>query len=144
MSGFYPNIPIVKLLNDSAAVTALLGQWQGGPAIFSPRLPPGYNPTQQGTAISLFVRGGPVDLYTPVVQPSVQIVTWAQSPKLARAAMGAVTTVLHDLQDVVVSTVEGPARVMWGKLELVPQDIVDTDTGWFTVLAFFRFSMLLK
>lgn len=130
-----PDVAVIAMLNGSGAVTALAAA-----RLWSPRLAPGYKP-EQGSAVTLFVRGGSNGLYDPVVFPSFQVTTWAASTKQARTLMDAVTTVLHDIKDQQVLTVDGIVRVLSGEQEVFPQDVIDSDTGWFTCVSFFRLQM---
>jgi hypothetical protein len=135
-----PNVTVIAMLNADGALTAIVNG-----RIWSPRLPSpeSYRPDVNGAGISLNVRGGTNGLYNPIVEPSFQVTTWDVSSKKARATMTAVTAVLHDLTDQTVQTVDGVARVATGIQEVYPQDVTDSDTGWFTCVSFFRLKMVL-
>lgn len=139
-----PNMVVVTMLNTDDGVTDFTSN-----RVWSPRIPAGYNPepdakkSTSGPGVSLHIRGGKNGLYDPIVEPSFQVVTWAVSTKKARAVMAAVTNVLHNLADQQVTTVDGIARVLTGIQEVYPMDVVDSDTGWFTCVSFFRLKMIL-
>jgi hypothetical protein len=135
-----PNVVVVRLLNNDAAVIAIVDGQIWSPSLPSPE---SYRPDVNGAGISLHVRGGKNGLYDPIVEPSFQVTTWDVSSKKARATMSAVTAVLHDLVDQTVTTVDGVARVATGIQEVYPQDVTDSDTGWFTCVSFFRLKMVL-
>lgn len=131
-----PNVAVIAALNQNAAITgAVAGR------VYSPRLVDGYKPDVDGPAISLFVRGGKLSLYNPIAEPSLQVTTWGITSKIAASTMAAVLGVLHDLQDQVIATVDGNVRLLAGVCEVYPQDVIDSDTGWNTCVAFFRVSM---
>jgi hypothetical protein len=133
-----PNVAVIAMLSSDEAVVAAVNN-----RIWSPRIPAGFNP-EDGAGISLHIRGGKNGLYDPIVEPSFQVVTWAVSTKKARAVMAAVTRVLHNLADQQVATVDGTVRVLTGVQEVYPQDVIDSDTGWFTCVSFFRLKMVLE
>jgi hypothetical protein len=138
-----PNNVVVAMLRNNAAVTALVGS-----RIYSPRLPNAkeYRPDEVDGghgAISLYVRGGTNGTEDPLVTPSFQVTTWHVSSKKARAVMSAVTNVLHCLDVQNVTTVDGVARVFTGIQQVYPQDVIDSDTGWDTVVSFFSLNIAL-
>jgi hypothetical protein len=137
-----PNLVITALLSMDATVASQVTTDGGIPRIYSPRLMPGWKPIQ-GPAIVHSIRGGPSpSMYTPIVNPSIQITTWAATPKQCRDLQGAVYDVIHGLVQQTVSTVGGDVQVQWGKAENFPQDVVDPETGWFTVTNFYTVSLI--
>jgi hypothetical protein len=140
-----PNVVVTALLNTNPAlVAALTPAGAQVPQLYSPRLSPGWKPAS-GPAISYFIRGGPEpSLYTPYVEPSVQITTWASTPKLARQVHGLAFSTIHGCDMQLVATQDGNVKILWGKAETFPQDIVDPETGWFTVTSFFEIAMFLE
>lgn len=134
-----PNVVVRAMLLADPAMSALVGDH-----IYSPKLSKSWKP-EAGGAISLFVRGGTaLDLYVPIVEPSVQVVAWAGSAKDARSVMDAVLGVLHNAPDQIVQTVDGPARLLWGKAQVYPQDVTDSETQYPTCVCFFSCGMYLN
>ena len=135
-----PNVTIIALLNSNEALVELIEK-----RIWSPRLPDPaeYRPDVNGGGVSLSIRGGTNGLYDPIVEPSFQVTAWHVSSKLARAVQTAVCSVLHNLEDQIVDTADGEARVMTGVQEVYPQDVLDSDTEWNTCVSFYRLKMVL-
>lgn len=138
-----PNVVMTAFLAaNGPLLAALTPAGSSTPQLYSPRLAPNWKPIM-GPAISHFVRGGPEpSLYTPTVQPSYQVTTWAATPKLARQVHSLAYAALHGAGPQSIATVDGTASIKWGKAETFPQDIVDPETGWFTVTSFFQLSLV--
>lgn len=132
-----PNIVVTALLSGNEEISAMSGN-----RIYSPRLASGYKP-EDGPALVHFVRGGPApSLYTPVVQPSVQVTAWGGTPGIARQMHTLAYKAIHGIGNVTLSTVEGEVRILWAKADTFPEDVTDPGTGWFTVTSFFTVAII--
>lgn len=136
-----PHLVPVKMLNDA------LGPGSAAPVpflqVFAPSLPAGMGQNAPNAAITVSVRGGDLPLYGPMVTPSFQVIAWAQNAKDAAALMLRALGVLHDCGDIVVSTIDGDARVLFGRADGWPQDVTDQETGWDTNVCFVSLGMIL-
>jgi hypothetical protein len=139
-------LAVLLILMDQAGVTALIGvdPTTGNPAIYGGQLPEHYNPepptsaepTGDGPAITIVVKGGLTHSEMPLQEVDVQVTTWAgiNSNVTARSVYVQVLFALHDLTNIVnnggyvkriIATVPGI-------------DVVDPDTGWATCVAAFN------
>lgn len=122
-------------LVTQATLTALVGG--ATPRIYCPRLPE----NADLPAVSFFTRGGISNPHIEkIVNPSVQIQCWADSPIGARKVYDALFTVLQGIQMTNV-VVGGTTYAILSAIEEVQgQDLVDVEIpNYFNVLSFFEF-----
>lgn len=120
-------------LNESS-ITGLVGDF-----ISWPDLPKGFDPTQGDKAVTFFFRGPANNPDLPALNDSsLQVKAWALTQVDAMAVYEAVFDLLDQAQQIVV----GASGVIISAYEEIPgQPFFDPDTGWATVVGFFRLSM---
>lgn len=90
-----------------------------------------------GTAVRAVVfsaRGGLSDVETPLLRPSYQFRCWALRPAEAREVYAALFDGLHGKTNLAGAS----GKILSAFEETAPQDVTDPETGWATVLAFYR------
>ena len=96
---------------------------------------------QEGTefpAISFSTVGGTTDLHLPVLNPRVQIRCWHDTdPEVARQVYGAVHDALYGLRN---QTLSGAEFLVETEEVVQGQDVVDPQSGYKSVLSFWRLS----
>lgn len=119
------------LLGDAALVGIL-----GGNFVFGGNLPAGWDPSS-GTAVVVTGAGGKAHPEIPPIQsPRLQVRVWAGPDRFADAneAYAAVYDLMHGANNVPLDS----GFVMSSIEATQPQDLVDPDTGWASVLAFYQ------
>jgi hypothetical protein len=87
----------------------------------------GYKPSVGG-AITFRARGGAVDYSDALLDPSMQFKCYGETPALARAVYAALYDALHQARG-------GLVRHAW--CDVIGQDLLEPETGWPFVLAYF-------
>jgi hypothetical protein len=104
-----------------------------------PDLPAGFDAKLGHKAVTFFARGGPWNPeLAAVAEPSFQVKTWALKPPDAMQLFAAVHDLL-DQADGISGTPNG--FIVSGFAEGPPMPMMDPDTGWATVVGFFRLTM---
>jgi hypothetical protein len=104
-----------------------------------PDLPAGFDAKAGQKAVTFFARGGPQNPETATfAEPSIQVKTWALKVPDAMQLFAAV----YDLLDQAEQLDGSPSGVIVsGYAEGPGQPMFDPDTGWATVVGFFKLSM---
>ncbi|HWR36372.1 MAG TPA: hypothetical protein VN622_10935 [Clostridia bacterium] len=122
------------LLSDPAIVALVGGR------VYWPTLPQDHLPERDGLAITVSTRGGRSDAEMPIINPSVQIETWAPAGEHVRARE--VYRAIYDLLHGACGIDLGANGYVLSCLEEVQgQDSIDPETKWATVLSFYRLMM---
>jgi hypothetical protein len=133
------------MIDSTAIVTQYLLQNSGVQAQVADRvfgvLIPGneVNENLPGTELPKFVllsgMGGFAQLNLPFVEPTYQVRCYGPSPRAAREVYRAVFDALHAVDNFYFAG----NYIVWSREEVQGQDLIDPQTGWSFVLAFFNF-----
>ncbi len=128
-----PNKVLREYLLADTALAALVGT-----NVAYPDLPADTDIAgKMGTAVRAVVfgaRGGRSDIETPLLRPSYQVRCWALRPAEAREVYAAVFDALHGKNNLAGTS----GKILSAFEEVSPQDVTDDDTGWATVIGFYR------
>lgn len=124
-----PNKVLRDYLLTVDALTALVGT-----NIAYPDLPAKTDVAGGAKALVFSARGGLSGVETPLLKPSYQFRAWALRPAEAREVYAALFDALHGKSNLGA----GAARILAAFEEVSAQDVTDEESGWATVLGFFR------
>lgn len=119
------------LLADTAVYTIA-----GNRIYASPRTPDGFNPSEN-PGVQFFSRGGKTDSEAPITRPSMQFKCWGATGPIASDLYQAVKAALQDKRSI---TTYGTLLTAYEQVTVHP--MIDPETGWNFVLAFFEFVFL--
>lgn len=129
-----PVAAVVEWLSSSTAVTDIAGS-----RIYGGLLPQDVNVDEDGSALTVTVRGGESDSETPLIHPSIQIETWAGPYKFQQA--GELYRAVYDVmqgQNMIPLT---NGFILSSVNEVLGQPMVDPDTNRATVVSFWKLMM---
>ena len=144
MDAILATLTILQADTVPGGVVSLVGQnVYGGqlPEHFNPEVSSTAEPAGDGPAITLEVKGGSSHPEMPLQEVDVQVRVWAgiNANFLARSIYNRCFQVLHGLCDVNA----GGAGLVKRILATVPgTDLVDTDTGWSTIVGAFNMMIM--
>jgi hypothetical protein len=129
-----PNKAVRTWLMANTTITDLVGS-----RIFCGVLPQSYSAEKDGLAITVKVRGGSAHEYVPLIRPSMQIECWGESLQYesVRELYAKVYDALHGYNMISV----GDTVILSSIEEVEGQDSTDPDTGWASVVSFYRMEM---
>lgn len=121
------NAAIVEFLKTDGPLATKVGT-----DIYAGRLKDGF---ELGPAIVVSTRGGKAEVYIPHIKPSIQVKCYGTTQMEAREVYGLIFDALHGIDSITL----GSGRHIASALEEVQgQDLIDPDTNWPFVLAFFE------
>lgn len=133
----------INLLLADSVVTALVGEnVYGGqlPEHYNPEASTAAEPSGDGPAITIIVKGGTTHSEMPLQNVDVQLTIWAgvNQNYAARQVYEACFKLLHGLTGSTSS-----AGTVARMLATVPaQDVVDQETGWVTLICAFNMMLI--
>lgn len=125
-----PNRTLRVYLLSQPAVTDLVGV-----NIAYPGLPKGLDCAAGDKALVLTRSGGTTGVETPLSEIRFQMRAWARTAPEANAIYAALFDVLHGVSRIDLGN---DGFIVCAYEEMPPQDLTDPDSGWETVLGYFR------